>query len=180
MQWNPETRYRLLLKINNATIVHKSREGLFKAVAMELHQHFNYDRLSINLYDAKTQSVSYFATADGILLKGNPSQVGRPRPSPVGNKIKTFLTKHSVLFSFVDYRLAGLKKKLRAWRTPGVVGVEEALPQPPIPGCFHKTCSPETREAWDLTFALMDHCPRRFAQLRHRRPVRRKMQSALR
>ncbi len=79
MHWNPETRYRLLLKINNATIVHKSREGLFKAVAMELNQHFNYDRLSINLYDAKTQSVSYFAAADGILLKGNPSQVGRPR-----------------------------------------------------------------------------------------------------
>jgi len=77
MYWNAETRYKLLLKINNAAIEHTTRENLFKALATELSRHFNHDRFSINLYDAKTQSISYFATADGILLKGIPNQERR-------------------------------------------------------------------------------------------------------
>jgi formate hydrogenlyase transcriptional activator len=78
MRWNPETRYKLLLKINNAAIEHTTGEALFKAVATELNEHFDHDRLSINLYDAKTQSISYFATADGILPKGISNQERRP------------------------------------------------------------------------------------------------------
>ena len=78
MHWNPETRYKLLLKINNAAIEHTTRETLFMAVATELSKHFDYDRLSINLYNAKTQSIRYFAAADGILLNGGPGQERRP------------------------------------------------------------------------------------------------------
>ena len=78
MRWDSETRYRLLLKINNAAIRHTTGEDLFKALADELRNHFDYDRLSINLYDARTQSITYFATADGILVAGLSNQEGRP------------------------------------------------------------------------------------------------------
>lgn len=78
MRWDPETRYKLLLKINNATIEHTTAENLFKAVATELNKYFDHNRLSINLYDAKTQSISYFAAADGILPRGISDQQRRP------------------------------------------------------------------------------------------------------
>ena len=78
MHWTSETRYKLLLKINNAAIEHTTRENLFKALAIELSKHFNHDRFSINLYDAKTESISYFAAADGILPKEISNLEHRP------------------------------------------------------------------------------------------------------
>ena len=68
--WDAATRYRLLLKINNAIVNQTTRESLFRALASELRQIFHYDRFSINLYDAATRSLSYFATAEGIPLAG--------------------------------------------------------------------------------------------------------------
>jgi hypothetical protein len=66
MRWNPTIRYQILLRINNAVITRTTREELFRALATELRKHFPYERLSINLYDAESQSLSYFAAADGI------------------------------------------------------------------------------------------------------------------
>ena len=66
MQWNAETRYKMLLEINNAVVTRTNREDLFQALAKELRKHFAYDRMAINLYDAKAQSISYFAAADGV------------------------------------------------------------------------------------------------------------------
>ncbi len=66
MHWSPETRYQILLKINNAIITQTTPSDLFQALALELRRHFACDRISINLYDAETQSISYFAAADGI------------------------------------------------------------------------------------------------------------------
>jgi len=78
MRWNPEVRYKLLLKINNAVIAHTTRGDLFQTVASELRNHFTHDRLSINLYDPQTQSISYFANADGINPSGISTQSSRP------------------------------------------------------------------------------------------------------
>jgi formate hydrogenlyase transcriptional activator len=77
MHWNSETRYQILLKINNAVITQTTRRDLFNALAMELRRHFACDRISINLYDAKTQSISYFAAADGIDPAGISSRESR-------------------------------------------------------------------------------------------------------
>ena len=78
MRWDTQLRYKLLLKINNAVISHTTRGDLFQAVASELRNHFHHDRVSINLYDPKTQSISYFTTADGINPKGISSMESRP------------------------------------------------------------------------------------------------------
>ncbi len=78
MRWNPATRYQILLKINNAVITRTTREELFRALATELRKHFSYDRLSINLYDPDTQSLSYFAASDGIDPAGISCKDSRP------------------------------------------------------------------------------------------------------
>jgi transcriptional regulator with GAF, ATPase, and Fis domain len=78
MRWNSETRYQILLRINNAVITQTTSEDLFRALAAELGEHVPYDRLSINLYDVKTQSLSYFAAADGIDPQGISCKDSRP------------------------------------------------------------------------------------------------------
>ena len=66
MKWNTATRYQLLLTINNAIVSASTRRGVFAAIAQSLRDIFHFDRLSINLYDEKTHSLSYFAAAEGI------------------------------------------------------------------------------------------------------------------
>jgi transcriptional regulator with GAF, ATPase, and Fis domain len=78
MRWNAETRYKMLLEINNAVVTRTNREDLFQALAKELRKHFAYDRLAINLYDAKAQSISYFAAADGVQPGGVLTRPSRP------------------------------------------------------------------------------------------------------
>jgi formate hydrogenlyase transcriptional activator len=78
MNWNTETRYKLLLEINNAIATKKSREGLFASLAKELHRYFKYDRLSIILYDSDRQIITYFAAADGIQPGGVIAHKSRP------------------------------------------------------------------------------------------------------
>ena len=78
MRWNTATRYKMLLEINNTVVTQTSRESLFKALANELRNHFFYDRMCINLYDEKTQSLSYFAAADGIDPGGILTKESRP------------------------------------------------------------------------------------------------------
>jgi formate hydrogenlyase transcriptional activator len=78
MRWNAETRYRMLLEINNAVVTRTNREDLFQALANELRKHFAFDRMAINLYDAKSQSISYFAAADGVQPGGVLTQPSRP------------------------------------------------------------------------------------------------------
>ncbi|MGE5257083.1 MAG: sigma 54-interacting transcriptional regulator [Hyphomicrobiales bacterium] len=78
MRWNAETRYRMLLEINNAVVTRTNREDLFQALANELRKHFAFDRMAINLYEAKSQSISYFAAADGVQPGGVMTQHSRP------------------------------------------------------------------------------------------------------
>ncbi len=78
MRWNAETRYKMLLEINNAVVTQTNREDLFQALAKELRKHFAFDRMAINLYDPKTQSISYFAAAEGVQPGGVMTRHSRP------------------------------------------------------------------------------------------------------
>lgn len=78
MKWNTETRYKLLLEINNAIATRKSRESLFGSLSRELHRYFAYDRLSIILYDSQKEVITYFAAADGIQPGGVIAHKSRP------------------------------------------------------------------------------------------------------
>jgi len=71
MKWDTTTRYQLLLQINNAIVSASTRRGVFSAMAKSLGDIFHFDRLSINLYDEMTNSLSYFAAAEGI----SPSEI---------------------------------------------------------------------------------------------------------
>ncbi|MFO7709554.1 MAG: sigma 54-interacting transcriptional regulator [Desulfobacterales bacterium] len=78
MRWKTEIRYKMLLEINNAVVTRTDREELFQALAGELRKHFAFDRMAINIYDAKTQSISYFAAADGVQPGGVMTRHSRP------------------------------------------------------------------------------------------------------
>lgn len=69
MEWDDATRYRLLLKINNAIVSGIDREDLFKKLAGEIKNILPYDRFSINLYDEKKKVLRYFSTAEGVSPK---------------------------------------------------------------------------------------------------------------
>ena len=66
MQWDTATRYKLLLRINNDIVTASTRRDVFSAIAQSLGVIFRFDRLSINLFDEKTNSLRYFAAAEGI------------------------------------------------------------------------------------------------------------------
>ncbi|MGD8251368.1 MAG: sigma 54-interacting transcriptional regulator [Desulfobacterales bacterium] len=78
MRWNTEIRYKMLLEINNTIVSRTTREDLFSALAKELHKHFVYDRMCIILYDSTTDSICYFAAADGIRPEGVLDKKTRP------------------------------------------------------------------------------------------------------
>jgi transcriptional regulator with GAF, ATPase, and Fis domain len=70
MEWNLETRYKILLKITNSVITKTSKQDFFDSLSAALKKHFSYDRLSINLYDKENDSLQYFTEADGIEPEG--------------------------------------------------------------------------------------------------------------
>ncbi len=76
--WSSETRYKILLELNNAIVTCKSREDLFLALSTELQRHFPYDRLCIMLYDSQLHTITYFAAADGVQPSGVVAQKSRP------------------------------------------------------------------------------------------------------
>jgi formate hydrogenlyase transcriptional activator len=77
-RWSSETRYKILLELNNAIVTCKSREDLFLALSSELQRHFLYDRLCIMLYDSQLHTITYFAAADGVQPSGVVAQKSRP------------------------------------------------------------------------------------------------------
>ncbi|MHB8068867.1 MAG: sigma-54-dependent Fis family transcriptional regulator [Desulfobaccales bacterium] len=68
--WDPATRYKVLLEVNNAIVNQTSREDLFRSMAREIRKIFRYDRFSINIYEPDSNSLSWFAMAEGITVKG--------------------------------------------------------------------------------------------------------------
>jgi transcriptional regulator with GAF, ATPase, and Fis domain len=80
MPWKSGDKYRSLLRINNAIINQSTRDSLFKAMAVEIKKVFHYDRFSIQLYDMENNSLSYFATAEGVKPDGISCDTSRPLP----------------------------------------------------------------------------------------------------
>ncbi len=80
MHWNLNTRYKILLEINNAVITNFSINDFFKALSSELRRHFEYDRLSIFIYDSEAQSLTHLTLADGVQPEGFEKNV-RPLAS---------------------------------------------------------------------------------------------------
>jgi len=120
-RWNSETRYKILLELNNAIVTCKSREDLFLALSKELQRHFAYDRLCIMLYDSKQNTVTYFAAADGIQPSGVIARHSRPladgaiaRMSIQSSQPVIFddLTRYTDLSSVGELVKAGLKSTL--------------------------------------------------------------------
>lgn len=121
MRWDTETRYKLLLEINNTIATHKSQQGLFDSLSYELHKHFKYDRLAIILYDSKSKTIQYFASADGVqpggavayqsrpLAKGDIARIVISSGQPA---IFDDLTQYSDLSSIGDLVKAGLSSTL--------------------------------------------------------------------
>jgi transcriptional regulator with GAF, ATPase, and Fis domain len=68
--WDAVTQYKLLLEINNAIVKETTRSGLFKRLAAEFRRIFPFDRFAINLYNPESQTLSYFASAEGIAPAG--------------------------------------------------------------------------------------------------------------
>ena len=121
IRWNSETRYKILLELNNAIVTCKTREDLFLALSKELQRHFAYDRLCIMLYDSKHHTISYFAAADGIQPSGNIAKHSRPladgaiaRMSIQSGQPVIFddLTRYTDLSSVGELVKAGLKSPM--------------------------------------------------------------------
>jgi transcriptional regulator with GAF, ATPase, and Fis domain len=84
---NAAKKYELLLKLNNAIINQYTRETLFHSLAIEIGKLFPYDRFSINLYDQKTNTLSYFGTAGGI----NPPEISKKEIRPFQSREPVFI-----------------------------------------------------------------------------------------
>ncbi len=66
MKCDLATRHQILLEITNAVIFNKTNQGFFDALSAELSKHFPFDRLSINLFDQKIQTLQYFTKVKGV------------------------------------------------------------------------------------------------------------------
>lgn len=91
------TKYQLLLRLNNSVISQHTPEGLFQSLAKEMSRIFHYDRFSINIYDEKTQQISYFGAPDGV----QPSEIGkRVRPVEKGSISQLVITSKKPVFIY--------------------------------------------------------------------------------
>lgn len=109
MHWNLDTRYKILLEINNAVMSSMSKDDFFKTLSNELKKHFYYDRLSIFLYEDETQSLKYFSMADGIQPKGFSNKVRPLAKGAIANMVIKSLKPVIIddLASYTDYFSVG-------------------------------------------------------------------------
>ncbi len=84
---DPAKKYRLLLRLNNVIISQYEREGLFHVIAAEISSIVPFDRFSINLYDARTDQISYFAVAAGISPEGINEKTRPLRKGSVAQRV---------------------------------------------------------------------------------------------
>lgn len=116
MVWDDAVKYRLLLDINNAIVRETSRGGLFNALAAEIRKIFHYDRFSINLYQAESKKLSYFASADGISPDGIDAS-GRPLAKGAIAKAVIRSRKPFIIENLADY---SFWESVRAMRDAGL------------------------------------------------------------
>jgi transcriptional regulator with GAF, ATPase, and Fis domain len=87
--WDPVTRYKLLLDVNNAIISQTSREDLFRSLAREIRSIVAYDRFGISIYDPASNSTNWFATADGITVESMDDSPRSLDKAPVARHVIT-------------------------------------------------------------------------------------------
>lgn len=87
--WDSITRYKLLLDLNNAIVNQTTREQLFRSVANEIRKILSYDRLSISIYDSATDTLSWFATVEGITVKSMDDSSRPLDAAPVSRSVIT-------------------------------------------------------------------------------------------
>lgn len=63
------TRYKLLLDLNNAIVSQTTPAKLFQCLTKEIRKNLFYDRCSIHIYDASSNTLNWFAAADGVTIK---------------------------------------------------------------------------------------------------------------
>lgn len=85
--WDSNTRYKLLLDVNNAIVKETSHEGLFRALAREIRRLVEYDRLSINIYDSASKMLRWFASAEGVSVKSMEDSPRSLEQGPVARKV---------------------------------------------------------------------------------------------
>ena len=66
MLHTPDSLYRSLLQINNILVREVTPGGLFRCLAESLKQMVNCDRISLTIYDPATDTLTWFARAEGI------------------------------------------------------------------------------------------------------------------
>ena len=84
---DPAKKYRLLLRLNNAIISQYEREGLFHIIAGEISSIVPFDRFSINLYNPKTEELTYFAVAAGVTPDGISEKTRPLRKGSVAQRV---------------------------------------------------------------------------------------------
>ena len=66
MRHTPDSLYRSLLQINNILVREVTPDGLFRCLAESLKQMVDFDRLSLTIYEPETDTLTWFARAEGI------------------------------------------------------------------------------------------------------------------
>jgi len=72
-------KYRTSLRLNNAVIQHRSREGLFREIHKVLQPLFRFDRISILLNQPEKNDWGYFSPAIGPLIPGLSNNLTPPK-----------------------------------------------------------------------------------------------------
>ncbi|WP_428561601.1 MAG: sigma 54-interacting transcriptional regulator [Solidesulfovibrio sp. DCME] len=70
---NVDVLHQVIRRLNDAVLTSVSRKGYFKVLSNELRRIFAYDRLAINLYDSDIQILSYFTSAEGVVVGAQSS-----------------------------------------------------------------------------------------------------------
>ncbi|MFU2208240.1 sigma 54-interacting transcriptional regulator [Solidesulfovibrio sp. C21] len=60
---------QVIRRLNDALLASVNRKGYFKALSHQLRRLFPYDRLAINLYDSDIEVLTYFTSAEGVVVE---------------------------------------------------------------------------------------------------------------
>lgn len=68
--FNEKLLYKALLQVNNAIVTQTTSAGLFKSLSQSIQKIINYDRFSICIYEAESDTLTWFAVAEGVAVEG--------------------------------------------------------------------------------------------------------------
>ena len=68
MLHSPDSIYQSLLEINNILVREVTPNGLFRCLANYFQTRFGCDRVSLTIYEPETDTLSWFASAEGVTI----------------------------------------------------------------------------------------------------------------